>query len=471
MKKIYGPYAERLESGLGELGFTGDLNFADCAATLAPIDVALQRPSRIVFSGPAAGTVACARLGAMIGEPDLLCVDIGGTSADISIVTGGNPFVNTTFELEHDLIVNTLSNEIVSVGAGGGSIVSITPTGEVKVGPESAGADPGPACYGRGGQDPTTTDTFLMIGILDGERFAAGRSRLDPELSKAAFERLDTQATLPERVRFAYKMALNNVAEGILDVLVKDGVDPRDYAMVSFGAAGSMMLPALLDLIHLKSVIVPPYPGLFSALGLVSADQVYADSRTSYRMLTPDAAGEIDGIYAEMETSMRKALGEDAERVSFVRTFDGQLMGQVWETPFVEVPSGSITPAAIEQMIANFHYGYEKRSGNRFEGMPVQGVTYRLTAVVPTAKVEYPCPPPRPAGQSVRPTGSVTLRYLEPDDIVAAEYEREQLMLDDRIDGPAVIREPLSTTFVGRGQTARVGGVGEIVITRATESG
>ena len=470
MKKIYGPYARRLESGLAELGFTGDLNFADCAATLAPIDVALQRPSRIVFSGPAAGTVACARLGAMIDEPNLLCVDIGGTSADISVVTAGNPFVNTTFELEHDLIVNTLSNEIVSVGAGGGSIVSITPTGEVKVGPESAGADPGPACYGRGGEQPTTTDTFLMIGILDGERFAAGRSRLDPELSKAAFERLDTHATLPERVRFAYKMALNNVAEGILDVLVKDGVDPRDYAMVSFGAAGSMMLPALLDLIHLKSVIVPPYPGLFSALGLVSADQVHADSRTSYRVLTPEAATEIDAIYTEMETSMRHTLGADAEDVTFVRTFDGQLVGQVWETPFVEVPSGPITPAATEQMIANFHDGYEKRSGNRFEGMPVQGVTYRLTAVVPTAKVEYPRPPQRPAGEVLEPTGSVTLRYLEDHDIVAAEYERERLMLDDRIDGPAVIREPLSTTFVGPGQTARLGGVGEIVITRATES-
>ncbi|GEM31256.1 hydantoinase [Nocardia neocaledoniensis NBRC 108232] len=470
MKKIYGPYAKQLESGLTGLGFTGDLNFADCAATLAPIDVALERPSRIVFSGPAAGTVACARLGAMIDEPNLLCVDIGGTSADISLVTGGDPFVNTTFELEHDLLVNTLSNEIVSVGAGGGSIVSITPTGEIQVGPESAGADPGPACYGRGGTVPTTTDTFLLIGILDGTRFAAGRSTLDPALSAAAFDRLDTKATLSERVRFAYRMAVNNVAEGILDVIVKDGVDPRDYAMVSFGAAGSMMLPALLDLINLKSVIVPPYPGLFSALGLVSADQVHADSRTSYTILTPDAAEDIDTVYREMEAEMRHELGNDAETVTFVRTFDGHLMGQVWETPFVEVPGGTITAEAIEQMITNFHDGYEKRSGNRFEGMPVQGVTYRLTAVVPTAKVEYPRPARRPSGERPIPTGTVTLHHLEDVDIVAQEFEREQLLLGDVITGPAVIREPLSTTFVLAGQTARVGSVGEIVITRTEEN-
>ncbi|WP_235214629.1 hydantoinase/oxoprolinase family protein [Rhodococcus opacus] len=469
-KKIYGPYSKRLEAGLSELGFTGDLNFADCAATLAPVDVAMERPSRIVFSGPAAGTVACAHLGAMIDEPNLLCVDIGGTSSDMSVVTGGTPFVNTTFELEHDLIVNTLSNEIISVGAGGGSIVSITPTGELKVGPESAGADPGPACYGRGGEQPTTTDTFLMIGILDPKRFAAGRSRLDPELARKAFERLDTQASLAERVRFAYKMAVNNVAEGVFDVVVKNGVDPRDYAMISFGAAGSMMLPALLDMINLKSVIVPPHPGLFSALGLVSADQVHADSRTSYLVLTPDAADEINGIYSDMEASMRRTLGDDADRVTFVRTFDGQLMGQVWETPFIKVPGGPITAETVGQMIANFHDGYEKRSGNRFEGMPVQGVTYRLTAIVPTTKVEYARPLRRPAGERLQPVGTISLRYLEENDITAAEYERDALMLDDVIDGPAVIREPLSTTFVLPGQTARVGTVGEIVITRATDS-
>ncbi|MBC3191767.1 hydantoinase/oxoprolinase family protein [Pseudonocardia sp. C8] len=469
MKRIYGPYTRELASGLEGLGFTGDLNFADCAAMLAPVDVAMQRPSRIVFSGPAAGTVACAHLGTLIDEPNLLCADIGGTSTDISIVTGGKPFVSTTFELEHDLIVNTLSNEIVSVGAGGGSIVSITPTGEVKVGPESAGADPGPACYGRGGEVPTTTDTFLMLGVLDPDRFAAGRARLDVDLARAAFDKLETQTSLSERVRFAYRMALNNVAEGIVDVLVKNGVDPRDHALVAYGAAGPMMLPALLEQLHVKSVIVPPHPGLFSALGLVSADQVHADSRTSYSVLTPDSAGDIDAIYAEMEESMRRSLGADADRVTFTRTFDGQLMGQVWETPFVDVPGGTITPEAVQTMITNFHDAYEQRSGNRFEAMPVQGVTYRLTAVVPTAKVDYPRPVQRPADQPLRPSGSITVRHLEDHDLPAAEYERDALMLGDVIEGPAVVREAMSTTFVPPGLVARVGTVGELVITRAAE--
>jgi N-methylhydantoinase A len=471
MKIIYGPYAQRLDAGLGELGFEGQLNFADCAATLAPLTMALEQPSRIVFSGPAAGTVACAHFGRLIGEQNLLCADVGGTSCDISVVTNGQPFVNTTFELEHDLIVNTLSNEITSVGAGGGSIISITPTGEVKVGPESAGADPGPACYGRGGTQPTTTDAFLLIGILDPTKFVGGRSRLNVDLAREAFEALDTTASFPERVRYAYRMALNNISEGVFDVVIKNGVDPRDYTLVAYGAAGPMLLPALLDLMNVRRVIVPPHPGLFSALGLVSADRVYADSRSAYTILTPEAAEEVDGVYAGMEAAMKERLGRLADQVTFARTFDGQLMGQVWETPFISVPQGKITPTVIEQMIANFHDGYEQRSGNRFEGMPVQGVTYRLSAIVPTEKVQYPTPPRRAAGERPEPVGTITLRYLEDDDVEALEYDRTALMLGDTIDGPAVIREPLSTTHLARGQRATVGELGEIIITRSTHHG
>jgi N-methylhydantoinase A len=469
MKIIYGPYATQLDSGLRTLGFDGHLNFADCAANLAPLAMALEHPSRIVFSGPAAGTVACAHFGQLIDDANLLCADVGGTSCDISVVTRGQPFVNTIFELEHDLIVNTLSNEITSVGAGGGSIVSITPTGEVKVGPESAGADPGPACYGRGGQEPTTTDAFLLIGILDPSKFVGGRAQLDVELAREAFERLETAATLHERVRFAYHMALNNIAHGVLDVVVKNGVDPRDYSLVAYGAAGPMLLPALLDLIHVRRVIVPPHPGLFSALGLVSADRVYADSRSAYKILTPEAAAEVNAVYAGMEAAMTERLGDLAAQVTFARSFDGQLLGQVWETPLIAVPGGTITSVAIEQMIANFHDEYEQRSGNRFESMPVQGVTYRLSAIVPTEKVKYPTPRTRPAGETLQPSGTVILRYLEDAEVEAPEYDRATLMLGDEIEGPAVIREPLSTTHLSRGQHATIGQVGEIVIRRSTD--
>jgi len=468
MRLIYGDYTRRLDAGLRDLNFTGDLNFADCAAQLVRSDVAMEHPFRIVFAGPAAGTVSSAHFGNLIGAGNLLCADVGGTSCDISMVTDGKPFVNTTFELEHDLIVNALSNEISSIGAGGGSLVTINAAGELKVGPGSAGADPGPACYGIGGTQPTTTDTCLLMGVIDPDGFAGGRMKLDPDLSRQAFEALDTKLSFDQRVSYAFNIGINNIAEGVTNIAIQHGVDPRDYSLVAYGAAGPMLLPAVLDLVHAAEVIVPPHPGLFSALGLVSTDLVYADSRSAYTLLTAEAAESIDKVYRSMEQRLSERLREaDRGKVTFVRSFDGRLAGQTWETPFIGVPSGEITAEGVEQMVANFHEAYAERSGNKFEALPVQGVTYRVQAVVNADKVDYPVLPERPAGERPEPTRTLTIRYLTSEDLPAHEYQRVDLRAGDAIPGPAVIREPLSTTFLVPGQTAHVGSHGELRIRKA----
>jgi N-methylhydantoinase A len=469
MQLIYGEYTRRLSTGLAGLGFRGDLHYADCSAALLPAETAMTAPYRIVFAGPAAGTVAAAHLGALLGTPNLLCADVGGTSCDISLVTDGAPYVDTTFELEYDLVVNALSNEISSIGAGGGSLVTVGPTGELQVGPGSAGADPGPACYDAGGTEPTTTDTCLLMGVIDPEGFAGGRMKLDADRSREAFERLDSPLTLEQRIAYAFHIGVTNIAEGLVNVAVRHGIDPRDHSLVAFGAAGPMLLPAALDQVRAAEVIVPPHPGLFSALGLVSSDLVFSESRSAYTMLGPDAAAEIDELYGVMEQQLRERLpAEHRGSVTFARSFDGRLYGQSWETPFVPVPDGTVTAEAITEMIASFHRTYAERSGNTFEFVPVQGVTFRVRAVVDAAKVEYPQLPERGAGEPpVRRT--LTLHHLAigagPDDgVEATEYDRAQLLAGDRIPGPAVIREPLSTTFLVPGQTATVGRYGELRI-------
>ncbi len=468
MQLIYGDYTRRLDKGLRELDFTGDLNFADCAAQLVRADVALENPFRIVFAGPAAGTVSSAHFGAMTGMDNLLCADVGGTSCDISLVTDGKPFVDDTFELEHDLIVNALSIEIASIGAGGGSLIGVSPAGEITVGPGSAGAEPGPACYGTGGVRPTTTDTCLLMGVIDPDGFAGGSMRLDPELSRQAFEKLESLLEFDKRVGYAFNIGVNNIAEGITNVAIQHGIDPRDYSLMAFGAAGPMLLPAALKLVHAKEVVVPPHPGLFSALGLVSTDLVYADSRSAYTMLTPDAAEAVDAVYTAMEERLGEVLaGQGGGEVEIVRTFDGRLAGQTWETPFISVPQGELGPDGIRTMIANFHDTYEERSGNRFEALPVQGVTFRVQAVVPSDKVVYPPLPTRPSGVELQPTRVVEIKYLEDKPVLAAEYQRDALYAADVVAGPAVIREPLSTTFVLPGQRATVGGLGELHIDMA----
>jgi len=463
MKLIFTRYAHELDSELRSSGFEGKLNFADCAATLLPWAEALEKPFRIVFAGPAAGTMSSASLGAAMGEGNLICCDVGGTSTDISLVVAGQPFVNNTFELEHDLIINALSTEISSVGAGGGSIISISPSGDVRVGPDSAGSNPGPACYGRGGTAPTITDACLLMGILDPDDFAAGEVRLDVDAAQRAFEALDTNLSVAERIAFAYRLAATNIAEEVANVAIRHGADPRDFSLIAYGAAGPMLLPAALELMHVPRVIVPPHPGLFSALGLLSSDLVYYDSRSAYVMLTAEHAPQIAAVFEDMERALRERAGVDAAAGSVRRSFDGRLYGQSWETPFVEVPPG---PIDAQSMIVRFHDAYERRYGNRFEYVPVQGVSYRVELVIPSEKVQFsaregggePLPPPR---------RTLEIRYLESETVQAPEYARDSLPIGAKIEGPAVIREGLSTTLLCPHQLATVGRFGEIVIERA----
>lgn len=469
MHLIYGAYSNRLTEGLGDLGFGGQLNYANCAAQLIDSDRALQRPFEIVFAGPAAGTVSSAHFGGRIGAVDLLCADVGGTSSDISLVIGGKPLVDTTFELEHDMLVNALSNKVTSIGAGGGSLVTVNAAGEIQVGPGSAGADPGPACYGKGGQIPTTTDTCLLMGIVDPDGFAGGRMRLKANLSQDAFDGLPSVLPVEKRIEYAFHVGVHNIAEGINQMVIQHGLDPRDFSLMALGAAGPMLLPATLDLIHVAEVIVPPHPGLFSALGLVSADQVFADSRSAYTMLASDKAESINAIYTEMEERLRTRLGVDRADIRIVLTFDGRLAGQTWETPFITVPAGPIDPAALAVMVENFHREYEIRWGNRFEHIPVQGVTYRVEAIIPAEKVRYTALAPRAHGTVLMPKRLIEIRYLSENPTTVGEYHRNDLAAGDVIAGPAVIREALSTTFILGGQQLTVGTYGELRITQADD--
>ena len=467
MHLIYGDYTKRLDSGLRDLGFAGELNYANCAAQLLSSEVAMERPYQIVFSGPAAGTIASTHFGRMIAKGNLLCADIGGTSCDISLVSDFRPFVNTTFQLEHDLIVNALSVEVSSIGAGGGSLVAISNAGELTVGPGSAGAEPGPACYGKGGTQPTMTDACLLMGIIDPGSFASGRLRLDPELSRRAFAELDTGLSFDDRVRYTFHVGLNNIAEGLTNVTIQHGIDPRDFSIMAFGAAGPMLLPAVLGQLHAAELIVPPHPGLFSALGLVSSEQTYTDSRSAYRVLTPDVAAEIAQVFREMEDRLRlrlrQRLGHQHDEPQFVRAFDGRLLGQSWETPFIPIPPGPITVETVHAMIENFHSTYEFRAGNRFPAIPVESVTYRVETVVPTEKVEYP-PIGRRIGKMPEPDRMTLIHHLAPRPIPAAEYRRAALRQGDEIEGPAIIREESATTFLLPGQIVLVGEFGELYV-------
>jgi N-methylhydantoinase A len=464
MKLIYDDYARVLDSQLRAAGFTGQLNFADCTAALIPWGDAVGAPHRILFAGPAAGAAACCGLGAAIGDGNLIGCDVGGTSTDVTVIVDGAPFINDSFEIEHDLLVNTLSTEIASVGAGGGSIVSVSPSGDLRVGPQSAGATPGPACYGRGGTRATVTDACLLMGILDPKQFADGQIQLDATAAARAFESLDCRMSLEERVRFAWKIALNNIAEEISRCALRHGVDTRDFTLMAFGAAGPMLLAGVLDLVKARRLIVPPHPGLFSAIGLLSTDFVYANSRSQYLLLTPETGAQIEAIFTALEAQLRERLG--GEEVLVRRSFDGRLAGQSWETPFITVDWPALQARGPAALSEEFHAEYARRNGVSFPQIPVQGVTWRVQLIAPTEKLAWRA---LPASRSKpTPIGERTLRYLGEAEIAAPVYQRAALGAGDGIAGPALIVEPLATTLIIPGQRARIGTVGEIIITEAT---
>ncbi len=188
---------------------------------------------------------------------------------------------------------------------------------------------------------------------------------------------------------FAYRLAVANIAEEVTNVAVRHGVDPRDFTLVAYGAAGPMLLPAALDLLQVARIVIPPHPGLFSAMGLLSTDLVYYESRSAYVVLSPDSAEQVEDGYRQMESALRERVGAAADGVAARRSLDGRLLGQSWETPFVEVGDGPITAETMPALVERFHEAYERRYGNRFPYVPVQGVTYRVQLVVPADKIEH----------------------------------------------------------------------------------
>jgi N-methylhydantoinase A len=308
-----------------------------------------------------------------------------------------------------------------------------------------------------------------LAGILSADEPLGGTLRIDPQLARKAFEDLDAPLTFEERVSHSYALAVNNIREGITETAIQHGLDPRDFVLVAYGSAGPMLLPSILEELGARAVLVPPHPGLFSALGLLSTDLVYADSRSAYLLLEDSAAPQIDAVYSEMERKLREVVPDEQADLEILRSFDARFAGQSWDTPFVPVPAGEIGPVQVEEMTKNFHEYYTRRWGSPVTGIPVEGVTYRVQLVVPAEKVSYPAA--AASSGAPEPVGRREIRYLTEEPIEAAEYRREALGAGQQVEGPAVILESAATTQVPPGHLATIGTYGEILITTEGKEG
>jgi len=424
---------------------------------------ASEQPVSLVRSGPSGGIMACQQLGKLLGIGDLIAADMGGTSFEACLLPGGEPTFTNQEELEWGIPIALTMVDARSIGAGGGSIARVDAAGILRVGPDSAGADPGPACYQRGGTRPTVTDANAVLGRLAPEFRLAGDFELDFAAAATAVDTLAGPLGL-DRVRVAQgivDVANNNMAQALRLVSTDRGYDPRDATLVAYGGAGPLHACELARALQIESVLVPRYPGAFSALGALMADARF-DYATTYwmRMRHLDLA-RANEIFAALERQAADEFAAEGFREPPVvrRAVDLRYVGQNWELS-IELPAGSVTREDFVDVEARFAAEHERFYGYHLPGEELEILTFKLAALGTRHELELPevAPGPLPAAIGRRPV----VFSGETTPIDTPLYRREELPAEALIRGPALVGQVDATTLLPAGSEARVDEYGNL---------
>ncbi|MBS2552807.1 hydantoinase/oxoprolinase family protein [Catenulispora sp. NL8] len=430
----------------------------------------VRQPVTTVLSGPAAGALGAALISAHAGFDRILTLDGGGTSTDVAVVLHGEPAVTTEggvggYPSKIPMI------DVVTVGAGGGSVAWLSPEGTLKVGPRSAGADPGPVCYGRGGTEVTVTDAHLVLGrIPDG--LLGGEVPLDRDAARAGLAGLGGKLGMSEQAVAAGILEISawNQANALRQVTVKRGLDVRDFQLTAFGGSGALLACRLVDILGVRGVLVPPDPGNVSAFGLLTVDvrndyvQTYV--RRHDRIDVARVRTLLDALRASAAEALR-AEGFDAAQQVFKRSADLRYFGQAYEVR-VPVPDGDFAADAAEKVVEAFHdahqavYGYSFRGDDR---QAVEWVNLRVTGIGPIQRPRIAEVPARPDGGSPIPVETRKVWFGD-EPVDAAIYDRRMLRRDDVITGPAIVQEYGSTVPVHPGFLCAVDQWGNLLLTQ-----
>lgn len=482
MNAFIGPlvrdYVGRLGDSLRAAGFEGEVHIMRSNGGVSPARAISELPVYTLMSGLAAGVLGGAWIGELAGRRNVITLDIGGTSADIGVVTDGRfaeASARDTYVAGYPILVPMI--DLHTIGAGGGSIAHRDPAGAFKVGPQSAGAVPGPAAYGQGGTEATVTDANIVLGRLDASNFLGGAMSLDEGAGRRAIERLADRLGLPllEAAEGVVAVLNANMANAIRARTVQKGIDPREYALVASGGAGPLHGAEVAGILGIPEVIVPPYPGINSAIGLLTTDLKYDIVRTAFMVSTALDIDRMNADFASMEEALRGQLESDdvdPAQASFQRFADARYVGQGYELRLA-LPAASLEQAAVEKAITAFHDLHEQEYGHHFPKSPIELVNLRVTAIGSVPKIGVP---PSPAGGSLerarlRTSDAVFRLGTELRSFETTFYDRSQLPVGARVDGPAVILQADSTTVVPPGWAARVESSGAIIMRMATPAG
>jgi N-methylhydantoinase A len=466
LKPVMDRYIGELEREVSERGVDSSLKLMQSNGGLLAADAARERPVNTLLSGPAGGVQGATYVAGRVGYDDVVTMDMGGTSCDVSLVQGGDPVVSTDVEVG-DYTVGVPMIDVHTVGSGGGSIAWVDTGGALRVGPRSAGADPGPICYGRGGTKPTTTDAHLLLGRIDPEGFLPEDREVTLDDVSEGFERelCDDLGMSPEEAaQGVLDVANANMGRALRVVSVERGYDPRDFALVAFGGAGPLHAPTLAADLDIPTVLVPKTAGVLSALGLLISDVVYDYSVSRVRRFADVDPAAVGDAFDELETEGDDELGAEGVPDShreFERTADLRYVGQSFEVS-VPVPDGTIDADTLETVESRFHERHEQRYGHADPEEPVELVTLRLRA---RGVVE------EPDLHAATVAGSVDDAVAETREVrFAGEvhetpiYDRARIPTESEFDGPAVVEGAESTVVVRPGQSVEVADDGTLVV-------
>ena len=469
---LMGRYLDDLERKLHDLGIPGHFYIMLSSGGVATPATAKRVPIRLVESGPAAGALAAARMARELGEPKLLSFDMGGTTAKACVIDKGEPLLAREFEVARadrfkkgsGLPVRVPCIEMIEIGAGGGSLARVDRMGLLKVGPDSAGADPGPACYASGGQVPTVTDADLLLGYLDPGFFLGGRMRLDVEAARRAVEEKVARPmglTTTEAAWGIHRVVNENMAAAARVHGIERGKDLRAYPLFAFGGAGPVHAWQVGRILKVPRVLVPFGAGAMSAYGLLAAPLAFDFVRTATQRLDAAHWGQINGLFGEMEEEGRAVLRRaevEATEITIRRTAEMRYTGQGHEVE-VEVPAGTLSPASLATITANFEAAYRALYSRTPMGVPIEALNFRVvvSGPVPEISVSGPKSGAPAARVSLAPKSTREAYFPEARGYVDTPvYDRYALQPGAAFQGPAIIEERESTTVAAPGARVRI---------------
>lgn len=477
-------YLTNLEESLRKLGVTTNLLIMQSSGGIMTSEVAKSKPVQMIESGPAAGVILATNIGGVIGCQDVISLDIGGTTAKVCLITGGRPEETMGFEVGglpsfsvrkrggSGYPIRTSGIYLAEIGAGGGSIAWIDPGGILHVGPQSAGASPGPVCYGMGGVEPTLTDANLLLGRINPEYFLGGEVKLDVAAAERAMKKLADLLDMDvvEAASGIIKIANGNMIRPLRAVSIERGYDPRNFTLIAFGGAGGLHAAELSQELGIPIVIIPESPGLASAYGLLMADIKHSYMRTHIVKADRADISAIEDVYRDLEEKARHAMEQEGlpkEGTLLLRFADMRYAGQMYEvnTP---APSEIKSIDDLKSLVDRFHEEHERLYSYYRKENPVEIVNLRVTAVYKVRELGFRKHKEEGLSPERALKGKRRVYVEEKKNFIECPiYERLLLKPNNLVMGPAIIEEIDSTIVIHPEQTARMDRYRNIVIKTA----